>query len=279
MKNLPLTIISWNVNGLRQRHTMNEFLQILRHNPDFVCIQEAKTEMDRIPPDLKNLHGYHLFCAPAPRDFAEVMLFSRHRPVAVRYGFGGSPFDTEGRIIIAEFPAFILMNVYVPLGNGFVDTLPHKLAFCDALLAHTATLQAQGRPVILCGDFGIAHTDEDVESVRKRAARQVSTSVAEREKIDRLIQLGFSDVIRMFLKGRGSYTWWPNGFRAADRHTGRRVDYFFVNEPAKQMVLSAEILSGVEGSDHAPLMLEIRSPPGGAGGNPAGTTAPDKSNP
>lgn len=260
-----MTIITWNVNGLRQRHKMHEFMQVFRHNPDFVCIQEVKTEAEKIPADLRNLHGYTLLGAPASHDFTEVLLFSRHPPIAVRYGFGGGSFDAEGRIIVAEFPAFTLMNVYVPLGAGLIDTMDHKLEFCDALLSCAADISNRGRPVILCGDFSIAHTDNDVESVKKHAARQVSTSAAEREKIDRLIQLGFTDVLRMFRQGTGSYTWWPNGFRAHDRHIGRRLDYFFVNTMAKQMVVDTGILAGIEGSDHCPVMLEFQIPADGLG--------------
>jgi exodeoxyribonuclease-3 len=258
---MAMTLITWNVNGLRPRHAMNQFLPVFRHNPDIVCIQEAKTEKEKIPAELKKLHGYFLFCAPVPEgSFTEVMLFSRHRPLSLRYGFEAGAPDGEGRLIIAEFPEFILLNVYVPLGNGPVDTLEHKLAFCDALLSGAAELQKACRPVIICGDFSIAHTDNDVESVKKHASRQVSTSPAEREKIDILIRSGFSDVLRMFRKGKGSYTWWPNGFKAPERHIGRRLDYYFVNDPAKQMVIGTEILSGVEGSDHCPVTLEIRSP-------------------
>ena len=252
------TIISWNVNGLRQRHTMNEFLPLFQHNPDIVCIQETKTPEEKIPEELRKIHGYSFYCSPVTRDnFAEVALFSRETPVSLRYGFGNTQFDEEGRIIIAEFPAFILLNIYFPLGIAPVDTLEHKLAFYDAFLQFVRELRGQGKPVIICGDFSIAHTDNDVESVRKHAARQVGTMADEREKIDQLIRIGYKDVIRMFSRGKGPFTWWPNGFRVHERHLGRRLDYFFVNEQAEPLVLGSEILSAIEGSDHCPILLEI----------------------
>jgi exodeoxyribonuclease III len=252
------TIISWNVNGLRQRHQVNEFMPVFRHNPDIVCIQEAKTLREKIPDDVKKLHGYFIFCAPVPKgSFTETLLFTRERPLSVRYGFTKIPFDTEGRVIVAEYPAFVLLTIYFPLGVMLVDTLAHKLAFYDAFLQYIGQLREQGRPVIVCGDFSIAHTDDDVESVKKHASRQVGTTPAERERMDALLKAGYTDVLRMFRQGKGQYTWWPNGFRQHERHLGRRLDYFFVNGPAKDGVVSTEILSGIEGSDHCPILLEL----------------------
>ena len=252
------TIISWNVNGLRQRHTQNAILPLFRHNPEIVCIQETKTLREKIPDDLKRLHGYHIFCAPVPQgSFTELMLFSRIKPVSVRYGFGIPAFDDEGRVIIADFGTFVLLNIYFPLGIAPVDTLEHKLAFYDAFLACAGQLNSDGRPVIVCGDFSIAHTDNDVESIKKHASRQVGTTVAEREKIDTLIRMGFTDVLRMFHTEKGAYTWWPNGFRIPERHLGRRLDYFFVNGRVSPFVLGSEILSHIEGSDHCPVTMDV----------------------
>jgi exodeoxyribonuclease-3 len=252
------TIICWNVNGLRQRYEKNEFLLPFRHNPDIVCIQETKTTKEKIPSELKTLYGYQLFCPTIPGgNFSETLLFTRNNPVSVRYGFDTPLPDIEGRIIIADFSTFVLMNIYFPLGVGPVDNLENKLAFYDAFLSSTRKLSEMGRAVIVCGDFSIAHTDNDVESVKKHAANQVGTTPEEREKIDSLIRLGFSDAFRIFRQEQGHYTWWPNGFRINDRHLGRRLDYFFVNERVQPCVIGSEILADIEGSDHCPVMLEF----------------------
>ena len=252
------TIISWNVNGLRQRFEKNEFLPLFRHNPDIVCIQETKTPKEKIPPELKALHGYKRLCPNVVNgNFSETLLLTRNNPVSVRYGFGAPLSGTDGRIIIADFSTFVIMNIYFPLGVGPADNLENKLAFYDAFLSYTRKLCETGRAVIVCGDFSIAHTDNDVESVKKHAANQVGTTPEERGKIDSLIRMGFSDTFRIFRPEKGHYTWWPNGFRINERHLGRRLDYFFVNEQVLPCVISSEILSDVEGSDHCPVMLEL----------------------
>jgi exodeoxyribonuclease-3 len=233
-------------------------MPIFQHNPEFVCIQETKTPEEKIPSQLKKLNGYEMYCPPvAPGNFTETLLFTRRTPVSVRYGFGIPVLDEEGRVIIADFDTFVLMNIYFPLGVSPVDTLEHKLAFYDAFLTSAEHLNDERRGVIICGDFSIAHTYNDVESMKKHADRQVGTTQFEREKIDSLIHKGYSDAFRIFHQEKGHYTWWPNGFRLKERHIGRRLDYFFVNEPVRPFVMDAEILSGFEGSDHCPVMLEV----------------------
>jgi len=255
------TIISWNVNGLRQRHRTNQFIQIFRHNPEIICIQETKSPAENIPPDLKRIYGYSTYFTPVkPGDFAEVALYCRKEPVSIQYGFGGTDFDNEGRVIVADFSDFILLTVYFPLGVEPTGTMVHKLAFIDAFLAFVKDLSQNNRPVIICGDFSIAHTDKDVFNPRKKPSKQVGVTPAEREKVDALIRLGFADTFRLFNDQPGRYTWWPNGFSVPDRKNGWRLDYFFANEPAKPMIKNAEILAGFEGSDHCPVSLEIEVP-------------------
>jgi len=240
---------------------MNQFTQIFQHNPQIVCIQETKTAEEKVRAELKSIYGYNTyFTSVKSGDIAEVALFSRQKPMSVSYGFGDTPFDKEGRIIVADFGDFILLNIYFPLGVEPADNITHKLAFYDAFLAYAKKLCDEKHPIIVCGDFSIAHTDIDIFNPKKKPSRQVGITLKERAKIDQLIALGFSDTFRLFNKEPGHYSWWPNGFRLTDRTRGWRLDYFFVNELAKPLVKNAEILSCIEGSDHCPVLLEIDLP-------------------
>jgi len=240
---------------------MNQFLPVFRHNPEIVCIQETKVAGNRIPADLKKLYGYSCYYEESlPENLVEVMLFSRKEPEKVTYGFGNTPFDNEGRIIIAEYESFTLLNIYFPLGIGPADTLEHKLAFYDAFLAFVARLNKEEKKVIVCGDFSIAHTDIDVSKPGKKATGRVGISQIEREKLDRLIGSGFFDTFRLFDETKGHYSWWPNGFSLNDRSQGWRLDYFFINTFMRPFVTGAEILTCYEGSDHCPVMMEMEKP-------------------
>jgi len=254
------TILTWNVNGLRQRHTMNEFLPIFQEIPDIVCIQETKTQQEKIPREIRDLPGYYKYCAPAVRgSFTEVMLFTREQPVSIRYGFDSNPVpESESRVMIADFGRFILVNIYFPLGMVPVGTLEQKLAFYDAFLVLAENLNNAGRPVIICGDFSIAHTDTDVQVIKRRTALRVGTTRVEQEKIHALVCLGYRDVFRMIHREKRIYTWWPNGFKNTDRLRGYRLDYFFANERAATSIVDTEILDRVEGSDHCPVVLRMR---------------------
>jgi exodeoxyribonuclease III len=266
---LKKTIISWNVNGLRQRHQMNQFLPVFRHNPDIVCIQETKTTGDRIPKDLKKIPGYTCFFNEEhPENLTEVILFSRQEPERVTFGFGNTPFDDEGRILIAEYETFTLMNMYFPLGIGPADTLGHKLAFYDAFLANVSQRNNEHQNVIVCGDFSIAHTDSDISKPVKKNTQRAGITLQERERLDRLINEGFSDTFRIFKTTNGHYSWWPNGFSLEERRLGWRLDYFFVNARVRPYVTSTEILADYEGSDHCPVLMAMEVPEKGSGEKP-----------
>jgi len=255
------SIVSWNVNGLRQRHKLNQFLPVFRHNPDIVCVQETKVAIDKIPPDLKNLHGYHCYYdGELPDNLLDVILFSRQEPERVFFGFDSLPVDGEGRIIIAEYEAFTLLNIYFPLGSGPTESMEHKLTFYDAFLAYVSQLHEKGRNVIVCGDFSVAHTDSDIAKPARKTTRRVGITEEEREKLNRLIASGFSDTFRLFNKETGHYSWWPNGFYRNERSQGWRLDYIFVNSFVRPMVTGAEILACYEGSDHCPVIMEMEVP-------------------
>jgi exodeoxyribonuclease-3 len=254
-------IISWNVNGLRQRHQMNQFLPVFRHNPDIVCVQETKITADRIPKDLKKVRGYSCYYdRENPDGFTQVVLYSKQEPESVTFGFGNTPFDREGRILIAEFETFTLMNLYFPLGIRPADTPEHKLAFYDAFLAYVSACKTARKNLIICGDFSIAHTDIDVARKEKKSTQRAGITAVERQKLDQLIDAGFSDTFRLFNRSDGHYSWWPNGFTREERRSGWRLDYFFVNAGIRPLVTSTEILACHEGSDHCPVMMTMNLP-------------------
>jgi len=258
---MTTSIISWNVNGLRQRHQLGQVLPVFRHNPDIVCIQEIRAAREKIPAALKNLHGYHCYYLEGSQeDPVEVMLFSRQEPKRVTFGFDGFPSVGRERVIIAEYPSFTLLNIYFPLGSGPEESMQNKLSFYDAFLAYVTRLQKEEQNVVICGDFSIAHTDIDVARPARKSTQQVGITEHERGKLDQLIAAGFSDTFRLFNQSGGHYTWWPNGFYHHERGQGWRLDYIFVNTFLRPYVTTAEILACYEGSDHCPVRMEMEMP-------------------
>ena len=145
MGSMTLALLSWNVNGLRTCYDRKYFLPVFRHNPGIVCVQETKAPAEKLPEKVRDLCGYHTyFSAVRPGSIAGVGLFSRQKPLSVKFGFGDPQFDNAGRVLIADYGTFLLLNIYFPLGIKPMGNLDNKLRFYDAFLSYIR--QVPGKP-------------------------------------------------------------------------------------------------------------------------------------
>jgi len=251
-----LRIISWNVNGLRaaRRKGFDQWLE--RERPDILCLQETKAEQSQLDMELASL-GYRVHLVSGERKgYSGVALFTRPEPLQVWEGLGIRRFDSEGRVIIADYGKFVLLNAYFPNGKQSEERLRYKLEFCDAFLEAAEDFRRQGRSVVACGDFNTAHTEKDL--ARPRENSKVSGFLpVERAWLDKLVESGYLDTFRLFNDEPGHYTWWDLKTRARERDIGWRIDYFFVSSDLRKRVKSAFILKEVEGSDHCPIGIEL----------------------
>ncbi|KQC04184.1 MAG: exodeoxyribonuclease III [Methanoculleus sp. SDB] len=256
-----LQILSWNVNGLRAV-VKKGFADILaRIQPDIVCIQETKLQENQIPGEIARLPGYRAYFSSAEKKgYSGVALFTRREPEEVSYGFGIDRFDTEGRILIARYPGFDLMNIYFPNGKMSRERLAYKMDFYEACRAEAVRRLRDGRHVIICGDVNTAHTEFDIARPKENEKRS-GFLPEERAWIDSLLESGFVDTFRMFSPEGGQYTWWDLKTRARERNVGWRIDYFFVDASFSSRVRDSRILDTVMGSDHCPILLEVGEEP------------------
>jgi exodeoxyribonuclease III len=255
-----MNLVSWNVNGLRAAAKKNFLEWFDAENPDVLCLQEIKSSEDQLPETLRRIAGYSAFFSSAEKKgYSGVALYSRIEPGRVTAGWGDRRFTGEGRVLAADYGAFILFNVYFPNGKASVERLRYKMAFYESFLKHVGSLHRAGRRIIVCGDVNTAHREIDLARPRENA--KVSGFLPEeREWIERLLAAGFVDTFRKFEPGGGHYTWWDLKSGARARNVGWRIDYFFVNEPLASSLRSSDILSDVTGSDHCPIRL-VLSPP------------------
>jgi exodeoxyribonuclease-3 len=250
-------IISWNVNGLRaiQRKGFMEWFK--KEKPNILCLQETKVSYDQLPKILKRIDGYHsYFCEAERKGYSGVAIYSKIKPLNVEYGFGIPKFDNEGRILIAEYENFILLNIYFPNGKMSEERLNYKLEFYDALLDYANGLKTNGKNLVICGDLNTAH--KEIDLARPKANEKISGFLpVERAWIDKFLKNGYIDTFRMFNTEPDQYTWWSYRTKARERNVGWRLDYFFVNEEFKDKIKSASILNDVTGSDHCPVDLKL----------------------
>ena len=240
----------------RQRSSFLDW--ILSSKADMVCLQETKMSESQLPPELKEIRGYHSFFAEAEKKgYSGVALFSKEKPKSVTRELGIKRFDSEGRVIRADYKDFILFNVYFPNGKASKERLQFKMDFYEAFLTTINDLKKKGKKLIICGDVNTAH--KEIDLARPKENETVSGFLPEeREWIDRLTASGFIDTFRLFDKEGGRYSWWDYKTRARERNVGWRIDYFFISENLEKNIVSASIESDVMGSDHCPISIEMK---------------------
>lgn len=257
MPKTAITLISWNVNGLRAAFRKGLADWLRRAGPDILCLQETKARPEQVAKELDRVEGYHHYFESGPRPgYSGVALFSKRPPLSVATTFGAKRFDDEGRIIRADYGDFLLFNIYFPNGKASSQRLEYKMDFYEAFLAEMRKLLRKGARIVVCGDVNTAHREIDL--ARPKANEKVSGFLPqEREWIDRFLAAGFVDTLRMFHPEGGRYTWWDVISRARERNVGWRIDYFYVSQNLKSRVADAFILPEVQGSDHCPVGITL----------------------
>lgn len=251
-------IMSWNVNGVRavMRKGFDEFLTT--HHPDLLAIQETKATLEQARTAQLDDHGYHLDWNAAERKgYSGVATFTRGKPISTELGLGFDQFDSEGRVIISEFPEFTFMNIYFPNGKRDKQRLQFKLDFYESTLDLCKAMRKEGRRLIIGGDFNTAHTEIDLKNPK---ANQDTSGFLPEERawIDRYIDAGFIDVFRQQHPDEPAhYTWWTYRFNARARNIGWRIDYFLVTDDLIDHVMDAGIHHDIMGSDHCPISLSL----------------------
>ncbi len=255
-KEQVMKCISWNVNGIRAVEKKG-FAELLKaFDADVVALQETKIQEDQLTDELKNIPGYTSYWHCAERKgYSGVACYTRIPPVAVHYGLGEPEFDCEGRVLTLEFTDYYLINIYFPNSAEKLVRLAHKLRFNDRLLAFAKELELK-KPVILCGDFNVAHKEIDLKNPKSNV-KNAGFTPEERAWMDSFVAAGFVDTFRLFCQDPDQYTWWSYRFNARAKNVGWRIDYFCVSGSAVDRVRSATIMNEVLGSDHCPVALEF----------------------
>lgn len=255
-----MRMISWNVNGLRAIHKKGDFSNILKKKPDILCLQETKAEAEQLDPEVRNPQGYHAYFSHSKmrKGYSGVAVYSKTKPEKVEEGMGIKDMDQEGRLLVLYYSDFVLLNCYFPNGGGGPERLKYKLDFYDNFLMFVEKLRKHGKKIIICGDVNTAH--EAIDLARpKENEKNTGFLPEERAWIDELIYHGYIDIFRHLHPSKiGAYTYWDIKSAARDRNVGWRLDYFFISPDLLPRVKSATIMSDFPGSDHCPVVLDLK---------------------
>lgn len=249
-----MKLISWNVNGLRSilRKNFLEYLDAER--PDVLCLQETRCSPDEVEQLWPAAYTTYWNLAQK-KGYAGTAIFTRTRPLSVANGLGIPRHDKEGRVIIAEYPRFFLVNVYVPNSQRELARLAYRRQWDRDFLRSLKQLEKK-KPVVFCGDMNVAHTEIDLANP-KANVRNHGFTPEERAGFGALVKAGFLDTFREFEKGGGHYSWWSPMGGARSRNIGWRIDYFLISASLRPRLKRAFIQPDVKGSDHCPVGIEI----------------------
>lgn len=264
-----MKIAAWNVNGIRAIAKKPDFFKYLDGNeaPDIIGFQEIKVTHDQLNDELLYPKNYYTYWNPAiKKGYAGTALWTKVKPLNIWYHFEYSDFDheyhnTEGRVTTAEFDSFLFCTAYFPNGGRNEDQFNFKFDFYKYLFAHLEELSKKtGKPVIINGDFNIAHTELDIARPKENE-KSIGFTIAERKMLDWVTEdLGYIDTFREFEKNGEHYTWWHYISNARARNVGWRIDYTMIAPSLRAHLKSAHILNNVFGSDHCPIEIEITLP-------------------
>lgn len=249
-----MKLVSWNVNGIRAC-VKKGFLDYFQHmDADIFCLQETKLQEGQISLDLEGYHQYWNYALR--KGYSGTSVFTKKKPLAVSYGFSDDHIEPEGRIITCEFDSFYLVNVYTPNSKRDLSRIGERLEWEDTLREYLLDLD-QHKPVVLCGDLNVAHTEIDLKNDRSNRGNSGFTD-EERGKMTMLLQEGFVDSFRFIHPSKDdAYSWWSYMSNVRERNIGWRIDYFIVSNRLTSAIKTAEIHSEILGSDHCPVYLEL----------------------
>ena len=249
-----MKFISWNVNGLRAC-VGKEFEQQFKDlDADFFCLQETKMQAGQL--DLSFL-GYESYWNYADKKgYSGTAIYTKHKPLSVTYGIDIDEHDHEGRVITLEMDDFYLVTVYTPNSQDGLRRLDYRMKWEDDFQAYLHRLDEK-KPVIVCGDMNVAHQEIDLKNP-KTNRKNAGFTDEEREKMTQLLSNGFIDTFRTLYPDQVTYSWWSYRFRAREKNTGWRIDYFLISERLKDRLEDAKIHTEIMGSDHCPVEIILK---------------------
>jgi len=254
-----LRIISTNLNGIRSAATKGFFPWLAKQNADFVCLQELKAQAANMTAEMlqpQGMHGY--FHYAEKKGYSGVGIYTRHPADKVIVGLGYEDIDSEGRYLEVQRGNLSVISLYLPSGSSSEERQAVKYTVMDRFYPHLAALQADGRDVVICGDWNIAHKEIDLKNWRGNQ-KNSGFLPAERAWMTQVFdELGWVDVYRRLHPDatEACYTWWSNRGQAWANNVGWRIDYQIASPAVAAKAVSTSVYKDERFSDHSPLLVD-----------------------
>lgn len=251
-------LISWNVNGIRASVKKGFEKSLKELNPDILCLQETKAQDDQVAEALQDIEGYHIFSNSAvKKGYSGTAILSKEEPINVTRDIGIEVHDQEGRVLTAEFEKFYMVTVYVPNSSRDLHRLDYRQTWDADFLAFLRELEKK-KPVVVCGDFNVAHKSIDLARPKPNYNKTAGYMQEEIDGMDNYTNAGLVDSFRyLYPETTDKYSWWSYMGQARANNVGWRIDYFLVSDTIKTGIKEATIYPTFMESDHCPVGLQI----------------------
>ena len=252
-----MKIISFNVNGIRAIIKKDFIADMKRVDADIICLQETKATVEQVKESLVDLPGYFVYANEAERKgYSGTAIISKTEPLSVKYDIGIGEHDNEGRVICAEYANFYLITVYVPNSGSELLRLDYRQSWDQSFLHYLKDLE-KTKPVVVCGDFNVAHKAIDLARPKANYNKSAGFMQEEIDGMDTFVSNGLLDTFREKNGEEIKYTWWSYRGGAREKNVGWRIDYFLASQSLKTSIKDAFILNEVYGSDHCPVGIQF----------------------
>jgi exodeoxyribonuclease III len=253
-----LHLVNWNVNGIRSIIKKDFLKDVKTMSPDILCLQETKASSEEVKSTLELLPDFklHVNSCKTRKGYSGTTILTRIEPLKITCDIGVEEHDQEGRVMTAEFNDFYLVTVYVPNAGEGLKRLEYRAKWDAAFRNYLVDLQTK-KPVIICGDFNVAHQPIDIARAKENYNKAAGYTQVEIDGFTQLLSAGFVDTFRRFYPEQVKYTYWNYLFNARSRNVGWRIDGFLVSESLMPKVKDAMIYNEYLGSDHCPVAIRI----------------------
>ena len=249
-----MKLISWNVNGIRACVNKGFIDFFNKIDADIFCIQETKCQKGQIELEFEGYESY--WNSAEKKGYSGTAIFTKIKPLTIKYGIGKEEHDKEGRVITLEFDKFYMVNIYTPNSKRELERLDYRMIWEDEIKKYLLHLN-KIKPVIMCGDLNVAHKEIDLKNPKTNRHNAGFTD-EERNKMTELLDAGFTDSFRYkYPDKENEYSWWSYMGKAREKNVGWRIDYFIVSNDIAKKIKDATIHQEVYGSDHCPVELII----------------------
>lgn len=253
-----MKILSFNVNGIRAISKKDFFSDMLLFNADIICLQETKATVEQVKETVcDRLKEYSVFGNEAERKgYSGTAVLTKEEPLGVSYGMGVEEHDKEGRIVCAEFEGYYIISVYVPNSGNDLRRLAYRQKWDLDFLNYLKVLE-KSKPVIVCGDFNVAHTEIDLARPKQNYNKSAGFMQEEIDGMNAYTSNGLIDTFRLKNENTVKYSWWSYRAGARERNIGWRIDYTLISDQLTTRVKDAYILNDIKGSDHCPVGIVL----------------------